>query len=439
MKLLAFTVTFHEAPIDELEHVAVPAADLGQALPCLLRAPDVKEAIVLSTCNRTEVYAWADDTEAAADQIALFLEDLRDLPTGWTKNHCRTLVGDEVIRHLFTVTAGLDSMVQGESEIQGQVRSAYKTAADLGAVGPHLHGLFRWALEAGKRTRSATGLTRAKYSFPRAAVHAIDAALGTAVGKEVLVVGSGKMALASLRALQHAGARAAIAARRVERAEELAGRFDAFALPLHAMEDALLTVDAAIFATSTPEPLLGSDALSRILRERDGNPLILIDLGLPRNIAPEVARLEGNGYPFALYDLARLDHEEFTVRGGHEDMLTAASEIATTEAERCMAWFRSKPADAVVAAIQGRAMQIADIEVANAMRKLSDLDERQRAAVELVIRRTVRKLVHLPTTRAKEACIRGDDNVLDAARWLFGIDGDDHEQQREPQEERSEG
>ncbi len=431
MKLLALTVTYHEAPIDELERVAVPAADLGLALPCLLRAPDVKEAIVLSTCNRTEIYAWADDAEAAADQIALFLEDLRDLPTGWAKEHCRVLFSDEVIRHLFTVTSGLDSMVQGESEIQGQVRNAYKIATDLAAIGPHLHGLFRWALEAGKRARSATGLSRAKYSFPRAAVHAIGTALGTAAGKEVLVVGSGKMALSSLRALEASGARAGVAARRVEAAEELADRFDAFALPLHAMEDALVTADAAIFATSTPEPLLGPDAMARILKERDGNPLILIDLGLPRNVDPEVADLEGNGHPFALYDLARLDHEEFTVRGGHEDMLTAAAEIATTEAERCVAWFRSKPADAVVAAIQGQATRIADIEVANAMRKISGLDERQRAAVELVIRRTVRKLVHLPTIRAKEACTRGDDNVLDAARWLFGIDGEEHQQQEE--------
>ncbi len=439
MKLLAFTVTYHEAPLAELERVAVPASDLGEALPCLLRAPDVNEAIVLSTCNRTEIYAWADGVEAAGDQIALFLEDLRDLPTGWAKQHCRILSGDEVIRHLFTVTAGLDSMVQGESEIQGQVRSAYKIAIDTGAVGPHLHGLFRWALEAGKRARSATGLSRAKYSFPRAAVHAIGAALGTADGKEVLVVGSGKMALSSLRALEAAGARSGIAARRVEVAEELADRFGAFALPLHAMEDALVTADAAIFATSTPEPLLGPEAVARILNERDGNPLILIDLGLPRNIDPNVAGLDGNGHPFALYDLERLDHEEFTVRGGHEEILTAAAEIATTEAERCVAWFRSKPADAVVAAIQGQAARIADAEVAYALRRISGLDERQREALEIVIRRTVRKLVHLPTTRAKEACTRGDDNVLDAARWLFGIDDEEHEhdQQHDGKTERA--
>ena len=433
MRLLAFTVTYHEAPLAELERVAVPAAALDEALPCLLRAPDVKESVVLSTCNRTEVYAWVDEPEAATDQIALFLEDLRDLKPGWVREHCRVLQGDDVIRHLFTVAAGLDSMVQGESEIQGQVRNAYRVASGLGAVGPHLHGLFRWALEAGKRARATTGLSRTKYSFPRAAVHAIDSALDGITGKEVLVVGSGKMALSSLRALSAAGARSGVAARRVQAAEELADHYDAFALPLHAMEDALITADAAIFATSTEEPLLDRATLERILTARDGNPLVLVDLGLPRNIDPDAANAEPNGRRFELYDIERLDRDAFTVPGGREQMLGAAQDVTVTEAERCVAWFRSKPADAVVTAIQAQAEHVAALEFEHALHRIPGLDERQREALEQVIHRTVRKLVHTPTVRAKEAMTRGDDSVLQAARWLFGIDGEleDHVTQTE--------
>ena len=422
MPLLALTIGYRDVPLEDLERAAIRADELHEALPCLLRAPDVREALVLSTCNRIEFYTWVKDPDAAAEQIRLFLEDLKDLPIGWTRTRALTLTGDDVIRHLFGVTAGLDSMITGESEIQGQVRAAYRTAAALGAVGPHLHGLFRWALEAGKRTRSSTGLTRAKDSFPRAGVRAIDTTLGGLSGREVIVVGNGKMAAASVRALVHAGARVRIAARRLEAAEELADGFDADAIALHDLEEALAGADAAVFATSATEPLLGPTAFRRIIGGRAGRPLAVVDLGLPRNIHPTTAELDGGKDGFDLFDLTRLDHDGFTVPGGREAQIGAAHQIALVEAEKCVAWFRSKPADTVVAAIQARAIEVAEGEAAAAVR-IPGLDERQRAAVEQAIRRTVRKVVHTPTVRAKEACARGDESLLQAARWLFGIDG----------------
>lgn len=424
MPLLTMAMGYREVPLEDLERIAIRDEELTEALPCLLRAPDVKEALVLSTCNRVEVYAWVKDVEAAVDQTRLFLEDLKQLPIGWTRTRTRQITGDDVIRHLFAVTAGLDSMVTGESEIQGQVRAAYKTAAALGAVGPHLHGLFRWALEAGKRTRTTTGLGRAKDSFPRAAVRAIDVTLQGVAGREVLVVGNGKMAAASVRALTAAGARTGIAARRLEAAEELADQFDASALPLHALEDAVVGADAAIFATSATEPLIGPTAFRRVLDERAGRPLVVIDLGLPRNVHPDTAELDGGKDGFDLFDLARLDHEGYTAPGGREAQIGAANEVALVEAEKCVAWFRSKPADAVVAAIQAQAERVAESEAARVAR-IPGLDERQQAAVEQAIRRTVRKVVHTPTVRAKEACARGDETLLQSARWLFGIDGTD--------------
>jgi glutamyl-tRNA reductase len=424
MALLALAMSYRDVPLEDLERIAIRASELDEALPCLLRAPDVKEALVLSTCNRVEVYTWVKDPEAAIDQISLFLEDLKQLPIGWTRTRARVVTGDDVIRHLFAVTAGLDSMVTGESEIQGQVRAAYKGAAALGAVGPHLHGLFRWALEAGKHARTSTGLARARDSFPRAAVRAIDATLQGVAGREVLVVGNGKMATASIRALATAGARIGISARRLEAAEELAGQFEASALPLQALEEALATADAAVFATSATEPLIGPAAFRRVVAERGGRPLAVVDLGLPRNVHPETAELDGGKDGFDLFDLGRLDRDGHTAPGGHEAQVGAATELALVEAEKCVAWFRSKPADAVVAAIQARAQHVAEAEAARAA-QIPGLDERQRAAVQQAIRRTVRKVVHTPTVRAKEACARGDETLLQSARWLFGIDGTD--------------
>ena len=422
MPLLAFTMTYRDVPFDDLERVAIGNDELAEALPCLLRAPDVREALVLSTCNRVEIYTWAGDPEPATEQIRLFLEDLKDLPMGWTRDRARILVGDDVIRHLFGVTAGLDSMVTGESEIQGQVRTAYKRASAMSAVGPHLHGMFRWALEAGKRTRSTTGLGRSKDPFPRAAVHAIERILGGVEDREVLVIGNGKMAVATIRALSAAGARIGIAARRLEAAEELADGFDAFAVPLHTLEDALVRADAAVFATSAPEPLIGPAGFRRVIAERHGRPLAVVDLGLPRNIHPDTALLDGGKDGFDLFDLVRLDREGDASPAGRAAQIGAANEVALIEAEKCVAWFRSKPADAIVAAIQSQAAHVADVE-AQAAARIPGLDERQRAAVEQAIRRTVRKVVHTPTVRAKEACARGDEHLLQAARWLFGIDG----------------
>ncbi|HLA93453.1 MAG TPA: glutamyl-tRNA reductase [Actinomycetota bacterium] len=431
MTLLTLAMGYRESPLADLERAAIRPEELQDALPCLLRAPDVREAVVLSTCNRVEIYTWAKEPEAATEQVRLFLEDLKQLPMGWTRARTRVLLGDDVIRHLFSVTAGLDSMVTGESEIQGQVRAAYRSAAALGAVGPHLHGLFRWALESGRRTRTSTGLSRAQDSFPRAAVRAIDSTLQEVAGREVLVVGSGRMASASVRALASAGARIGIAARRLEAAEELADDHNGFALPLHAVEDALVVADAAVFATSSPEPLIGVPAFHRVITGRGGRRLTVVDLGLPRNVHPDVAELDGGKDGFHLFDLTRLDRDGFTVPGGREAQIGAAHEVVLIEAERCVAWFRSKPADAVVTAIQARAAQVAETEAAQAAR-IPGLDERQRAAVEQAIRRTVRKVVHTPTVRAKEACARGDENLLQAARWLFGIDGREEEAVVEP-------
>jgi glutamyl-tRNA reductase len=424
MSLLAMVMSYRDVSLADLERIAIRTDELAEALPCLLRAPDVREALVLSTCNRVEVYTWVKDPEAGADQIRLFLEDLKALPIGWTRPRARVVTGDDVIRHLFAVTAGLDSMVTGESEIQGQVRAAYKTAVASGAVGPHLHGLFRWALESGKRARTTTGLGRATESFPRAAVRAIDVTLSGVAGREVVVVGNGSMASASIRALAAAGARVSVAARRPEAAEELAERFDASPLPLHALEATIVAADAAVFATAATEPLVGPEEFRRVIGEREGRPLVVVDLGLPRNVHPDTAALDGGRDGFDLFDLTRLDREGYTAPGGRDAQIDAANEVALVEAEKCVAWFRSKPADAVVAAIRAKAERVAEAEAARAA-SIPGLDERQQAAVEQAIRRTVRKVVHTPTVRAKEACARGDETLLQSARWLFGIDGTD--------------
>ena len=424
MNVVALSVSYQTAPLGELERAAVAPGALDEALPCLLRAPDVLETVVLSTCNRTEIYAWVRDPEAAFDQLGLYFEELQSLPEGWVREHCGFLIGDETIRHLFAVAAGLDSMVRGESEIQGQVRAAYKQAAELGAAGPHLHALFRWALECGKRARNGTGLSKIADSLPHAATRAIEAVLNGVDGREVLVVGSGKVAAGAVRSLRAAGARVAVIARRLEAARDLAARLGGFALPFDGIDEALAAADAAVFATAAPHPLVDRTDVVRALAERNGGSLVIVDLGVPRNVDPTLSTVPRARRGLELYDLERLDHEGFTGPEAREQELSRAARIVDEEADRCISWFKARPADAIATAIQARGDEVAAAEVALALRRMPGLGDRQREAVEQAIRHGIRRILHVPTVRTKQACARGDDAVLEAARWLFDLEVD---------------
>lgn len=427
MRLVALSTSYRTTSLEDLERISIASSELPPVLPCLLHAPDLVEAILLSTCNRTDVYAWARRPEEAAEEIRFYLEDLKGLPTGWLAERSSFLEGEDVIHHLFRVVAGLDSMMRGETEIQGQVRRAYTAAASIGTVGPHLHALFRWALETGKRARSETRLDSAADSFPLAAARAIESVFGDLQDRSIVVVGSGEMASASFHTLVSAGARTSVAARRPEAAEEMTGGLAARVLPLESLEGELVSADAAVFATAAQSPLIGREALGRILASKAGTPLVLVDLGLPRNVHPEAAELEGAGPTFALYDIGRLDREGFAAAGGREAQLARADEIVLEEATRCAGWFRAKPADEVIAAIQGHAERVAEEEAERIARRFGELDERQQAEIAAAVRRGIRRIVHVPTVRAREACRRGDDGFLDVARWLFALDGSANE------------
>ena len=431
MNLLALSLTYKAVPISELEAVSIPTSALATELPRLLLAPEVLEAVALSTCNRVEVYAWGREPVAAAGHLRERLELVYGLPPAALEDTCSVLIGEEALRHLFLVTAGLESMVQGEPEIQGQVRDAYRVAASVGAVGPHLDRLFGWALKAGKSARSETGLVRSAESLPDAALRALTATLGDLRGRGVLVVGAGKVASSSLRALAEKGARTGVTARRVGSAAALAEAHDAEVVPFSAFEEALSRFDGVIFATAAPHALLEVPTAARVLSARDGRRLALIDLGLPRNVHPAVGALSNGDGRVMLYDLERLDREGYAGPHGRERQLARATAIALEEAERCAVWFRSRPADAVVAAIRDLADRVAAAEAALVIRRSPGLDERQREAIREGVRRGIRKIVHLPTARAKEACSRGDLEVLEAAKWLFALDGDAGEDGRD--------
>jgi len=417
LSLAALSVSHKTASLAELEQVAIRPAALGDALSRLLIAPDLLEAAVLSTCNRTEVYAWARSSEQALHQMRATLEEFQGLPRGWTAERSAACFGDAVIRHLFLVAAGLESMVPGESEVQGQVREAYRMAAEIGSVGSNLHALFRSALEAGKKARSGTVLAGARRGLSEAAVETVTASLGDLSGRSVLVVGTGKMAGLVIPTLRERGAEVRIATRRMEAASALAGRLGVQAVPIHDLATELEYIDAVVLATIAPHFLLTKGQIGKAASARNGRPQLIIDLGLPRNVEPAAGEIEGVN----LYDLERLGAEGSTRSREWDAEIEKARAIALEEAGHCADDFRERAADEFVSRMHDMTDEIARAELERALRKVHGLDEEGRAAVEAAMSRAMRKVVHRPTVRAKEAATRGDQEMLEAARWLFGL------------------
>jgi glutamyl-tRNA reductase len=340
-------------------------------------------AVVLSTCNRTEVYSIGGDSERARSE----LERLSNLDLGGV---LASWEGDEAVEHLFRVAAGLDSLVPGEAQILGQVRLAYESALTAGATGPVLNRLFEDALHAGKRVRTEAKLAEMPESVAASAVDLAEKALGGLDGKRALLFGAGRMSELSARDLHGRGVEVVVSSRTLESAQELAERVGGRAAPFDAVAVELTGADLVISATRCPYPILHAEAVQP--RER---PLVLVDIAVPRDLDPEIGNVEG----CTLFDIDALGEG---LVGREEDVLEA-ERIVAEEAERFAEWCRSRGAVPAIAALRRHAEEIRSEELARAEPRLAELSEKERRAVETLTAQIVNKLLHAPTVRAKEA------------------------------------
>lgn len=417
MTLVALSLSHKTAPLADLERISIRPAALGDVLSRLLMENDVLEVAVLSTCNRTEAYAWGADADRTLKQLETTLEDFQGLSRGWVARRSAVHFGDAAIHHLFLVVAGLDSMVPGEAQIQGQVRETYRAAAEIGSVGPNLHTLFRWSLEAGKKARTDTALADARRGLSKTAIETVTEKLGDLRGKDILMVGTGKMAGTAIPILRELGAEVRVATRRVEVATAFAARLGVSAIPINDLDKALETTDAVVFATVAPHFVLTREQAQKIVPGRSRKPLLMIDLGLPRNVEPSVGELPG----IDLYDLERLNAEGLTGSREWDKELERAKEITLEEARQCADAFRERSANDLVTRMHDAAEEVVSAELERAIKKVPDLGEEGKAAFEAALHRAVRKLIHTPTVKAKEAASQGDEELLTAARFLFDI------------------
>nr|MBA3329956.1 glutamyl-tRNA reductase [Actinomycetota bacterium] len=321
--------------------------------------------------------------------------------------------------HLFRVAGGLDSLVPGEGEILGQVRSAY----ERGAPGPLLDHLFRQALHAGKKVRAETAIAESPASVSAAAAVLAQQLFGDLEGRRILLVGAGKVSELAARNLLSRGAQIAfVASRTLDRAGELARRFGAEPLPLERVREELTRADVVVCSTSAPGIVLRGDDVAAALRARRGRPLFLIDLAVPRDVDPAVHELDG----CYLYDIDDLEAVVVESLAGRRREAERAESIVAGESERFAAWHASLEVVPAIASLRARAEEIRAGELARVEGRLDRLSDAERRTVESVTAGIVNKLLHLPTVRMKQAAVTPDGVVYaHAVRHLFGLGEDE--------------
>jgi glutamyl-tRNA reductase len=395
LKLSLVGISHHVAPVELRERVALPfdrAAELARALG---------DAVCLSTCNRTELYlAGARDDRALST-----LEELAGEPLASTAYRMH----DEAAAvHLFRVSAGLDSMVPGESEILGQVRAAYESAT----VGPLLDRVFRQALQIGKRVRSETAIGESPASVPAAAAALAEQVFGDLAGRRVLVIGAGRIGELAAGSLSARGAGIAyVANRSPEAAAALSTRFGAQPLAWDDLASKLGEIDVVLASTSAP----GFVVRAADLPSRRRKPLFFIDIAVPRDIDPAVHELDG----CYLYDIDDLEAVVAETLAGRRQEAATAERIVVEEATRFREWQASLEVVPAITSLRARAEEIRAAELA----KLGDLPEDERRTIESVTAQILNKLLHMPTVRMKEAALAADGAAYaEAVRHLFGLE-----------------
>ncbi len=419
MSVVVIGLNHRSVGIDLLERAAVSADRLPKALDDLCRRPNVNEAVVLSTCNRTEVYACVERFHGGFQDIRDFFCELMHLGPGELTDHLYSQHDDEAVRHLFAVAAGLESAVLGESEILGQVRVAWEAGQSAGSARSSLNLLFRHALEVGKRARTETGISRSTSSVSHAAIEMAEERLGSLAGREALVVGAGEMGEGMTVAL-HAGGVATIlvANRTLSRAVAIADRVDGRAIALAEVPEAIGAVDVVLSSIGAGEVVFDRGTIETAVANRTNRPLLIIDIAVPRNVDPGVAQLHG----VTLLDLD--DLRQWAARGQAERRVEAVAvrQIVDEEVDRLAEVVQARQVAPLIAQLYERAEAIRIAELRRLRSKLGDLDDRQVDALEALTRGVVAKLLHEPSVRLKDdvGTPRGERNAA-AVRDLFDL------------------
>lgn len=420
MSLLVVGCNHRSADLALLERVAVPAEELPKALASLTALEHVREAAIVSTCNRVEVYAHVTRFHGGLQEVRAWLAERGDVHPQDLDELQYSYHDDRAAAHLFAVSSGLDSMVVGERQIAVQVKQAMEAARAEGTAGRVLQRLFRQAVRVGRRVRRETGVSQGASSMVDVGLEVVRGRLGVELaGRRVVIVGAGKMGALTAARLGELGVTdVEVWNRSPDKAARLAARVAGEVVDPSGLVAALAAADVAVCTTGAPEPVLDLDVVARAVAQRGGDrPLVLLDLAVPRNVAPAAAALSG----VAVVDVE--DVRDLAARGTTGDEVARAQRIVDEEADRFLAWTRASQVDPTIRAVRERAETVRVGELERLRGRLASLDDRQRTAVEALTRGIVNTLLHEPTVRLRELADRGGAEVhAETLRDLFGLD-----------------
>lgn len=427
MSLAVLGVSHHTAPVEVRERFVFPASKAEERLARLTAEGHAREAVLLSTCNRTELYLHLPDGRTSLEPAETMLAEQASYTLAQARCHLYSHRGRPAVEHLFRVVTSLDSMVLGEAQIQGQVRSAYEHARELGGdprvLGPVLTRLFDAALSVGGRVRAETAVGEGAASIASAAVDLARKIFGSLKGRRAVVIGAGEMSELALQCFAAEGvASIEVANRSAERGDSLARKVGGVAIPYSEVWGRLESADILLTATGAPHRVITREQLERAMPGGPSRPLFILDIALPRDVDADVGDVDN----VFLYDIDDLQQIVGASLERRRKEVPAAEAIIAREVDDFLAWYASLDVVPLVRALRDQGEAVRREEVEKALRRLAHLPEEDREQVERLTRQLLAKLLHGPTTRLREAAGNGRGaQVVDAARYLFDLDSED--------------
>lgn len=425
MKILLVGLSHKTAPIEVRERLSFTPAMRRSALTHFgsihsqAHVPEVHEGVILSTCNRMEIYAMVGDPQSATAILIDFLSRSCGIAPEAFVDHLYIYEDEEAVHHLLRVAAGLESMILGEPQILGQVTEAYEAALAQEAAGTVLSALFRAAIHTGKRARTETGIGVNSTSVSSVAAGLVDQLLGDLSQRGLLLIGAGEMGAIAVRALMKRGVTEIVVANRTyKNAVQLAKAWDGEAISFQQLPSALAETDIIISSTSAPHPILNRSLLESAMAKRPERPLFVIDIAVPRDVDPDVTLIP-NIYLHDIDDLQNQADENVSER---EAEIPRVEMIVAEEAEQFLEWFASLEATSTISELRRQIEQVRQRELERLFNRL-DLDEREQNLVATMSYRLVNKILHEPTIcLKKEAALGNGAAYISTTRHLFSLD-----------------